>query len=212
MIRFNCAHCGWPVKVANICAGKKGRCPSCKGIVGIPHYSMPAAGDSAALSRDELAASEMSDTSLPRLEDLAAAVESLEDSLADRPPPPPPMTAQDSFIEEFERETHDPDAAEETDIIPTDQITQPPADARPRERRGVFSVTKPSPHSTPAHDGTHPPARGGLTRRPRRRGTPTLEDIRELNRRMRIFVLIAVVSMVLIVLTVAGVLLYIRKR
>ena len=36
MIRFRCPHCGGPVRVASICAGRKGRCPSCQQTLDIP--------------------------------------------------------------------------------------------------------------------------------------------------------------------------------
>lgn len=40
-MRFTCTHCGWPVRVSDDCAGKLGRCPSCKGVVDIPRVGHP---------------------------------------------------------------------------------------------------------------------------------------------------------------------------
>lgn len=36
MIRFQCDHCGFGVKVPSRYAGRRGRCPSCGGVIRIP--------------------------------------------------------------------------------------------------------------------------------------------------------------------------------
>jgi hypothetical protein len=36
MIRFSCKHCGQKIRVPEVCAGRKGKCPKCKKIVLVP--------------------------------------------------------------------------------------------------------------------------------------------------------------------------------
>ena len=41
MIRFNCQHCGHKLRVPEAQAGRKGRCPACRGQVVVPQVSTP---------------------------------------------------------------------------------------------------------------------------------------------------------------------------
>jgi len=74
MIRFTCPHCRGNVRVTDSYAGRKGRCPYCKGVVSIPVESQPSPAENGS----------------PPLAELAAVVGDDTDAQAPAPAPPPP--------------------------------------------------------------------------------------------------------------------------
>jgi phage FluMu protein Com len=70
MIHFACRHCGKPVRVADVSGGQAGRCPFCKALV-----SIPAAGEGSAPASKEV-------------NDIAAALDQLDEGGEHVPPPP----------------------------------------------------------------------------------------------------------------------------
>jgi len=100
MIHFQCKHCGHPVRIPDAHAGKRGRCPACKGIVTVPH------GEAEAAAGDEIAA-------------LASAAEGARGLAAEETHavPPPPARA-DLEREEIELPSSTKAPSDETDILP----------------------------------------------------------------------------------------------
>lgn len=99
MIHFQCEHCRRPVRVADSCGGKRGRCPHCNEVV-----SIPAADDAIGA--------------------LAAALEpgDLKEETAIGHIPPPPSVEQDGIEEDVvlpEQADHDLD---DTVILPADDL------------------------------------------------------------------------------------------
>lgn len=117
MIRFNCTFCGRPVRVANVCAGKKGRCPSCQRVIDIPPHS-----------------DESADGELPAL------AQAVEGASGQEPPcepaPPPPVRLERTRIDEVDIASADADPSTETDILPAEHDAQQGVRSSPRAASG----------------------------------------------------------------------------
>jgi hypothetical protein len=87
MIKFICSHCGKDVSTSDGNAGKKGKCPTCKGLVDIPSLAVacPAHGKNAITTRDLGCAA-------PRKEAALRPVKAAQSGRAGRPHPAPSKT------------------------------------------------------------------------------------------------------------------------
>ena len=106
-MRFTCTHCGWPVRVSDDCAGKLGRCPSCKGVVDIPNPGQsaeapPKVGAMAGVANSQRAKGQ---TAAPAVPAMAAEPHPGENDELDL----------DSELDESAT-----DACDDTDILPAD--------------------------------------------------------------------------------------------
>ena len=140
MIHFQCKHCGHPVRIPDAHAGKRGRCPACKGIVTVPYGEAEAAGG------DEIAA-------------LASAAEGARGPAAEETHavPPPPARA-DLEREEIELPSSTKGPSDETDILPAQ-----PGDSGPSVAQ-TETAPETRPEETPKPVPKEPVSRRGASR------------------------------------------------
>ncbi|MFB3892435.1 MAG: hypothetical protein ACE15C_10490 [Phycisphaerae bacterium] len=134
MIRFRCTNCGWPVRVAQVCAGRRGRCPSCGSVIIIPAASTVKAD--ANEKTDGLAA-------------LAAAVDGTDAVKEDTsvPAPPPPVAAEPA-AEELPLTPEDGDESQKTEILPAER--EPQQEKRKRTKDRIEASAKAHRRESPA--------------------------------------------------------------
>lgn len=143
MIRFKCSFCGGLLRVANTCAGRRGRCPACQKVVDIPGLQ---SGDTHGLSA---LVNAISRDSLP------------EDS-AVRPAPPPPVKKEDTAVDETSISTPAANPSFETDILPADQSEI--GDGKPAEPRAGMMHLRPVVSVPKRKKETRPQSRSRLGR------------------------------------------------
>ena len=112
MIRFNCTYCGRGVRVANICAGRQGRCPECNRVVQIPVTSTDG------------------DDQLSTLAHVVQGDPRMDSTL--HPPPPPPVGKEDaSVLDDLPSTGQNADPSMDTDILPAEHAALPHDDHEP---------------------------------------------------------------------------------
>ena len=102
MIHFTCKRCGFAVRTADGHAGRKARCPSCRGVIIVPSGEAHHAGEDAVAALAAVVAPD--DSAMP---DGAGHV-----------PPPPPSISLDK--DDLDLPMAKKDAAAETDILTVD--------------------------------------------------------------------------------------------
>ena len=129
MIRFQCTSCGWPVRVAQVCAGRRGRCPSCGKVIQIP-----AAGAAGGIP-------DKPSQQTGGLTALAAAVKQPAEPKEDTSyPAPPPPVASEQTSEELALPDEPGNASERTEILPAER--ESPMEKHKREQERIAAEEK----------------------------------------------------------------------